>query len=77
MIGMKGYQPKKIDRSKIEVPRYLEKSIEHEYEYKVTFDGICYSAFIENLLNDGWSIFNVINHMVIFRREKYVKEIQD
>ena len=75
MVNMKGYQPKEIDRSKIEVPRYLEKSIEHEYEYRVISDK--YSEDVEDLLNDGWSIFNVINHLIIFRKEKDVKEIQD
>lgn len=48
-----------------------------EYEYKVTYDDICCSAYIEDLLNNGWSIFNVINHLIIFRKEKDVKEIQD
>ena len=75
MIGMKGYQPKEIDRSKIKVPVYLEKNNEPEYEYRVVQDKYCED--VEDLLNDGWSIFNVINHLIIFRKEKDVKEIQD
>lgn len=75
MVNMKGYQPKVIDRSKIKVPVYLEKNIESEYEYRVISDK--YSEDVEDLLNDGWSIFNVINHLIIFRKEKDVKEIQD
>lgn len=75
MIGMKGYQPKEIDRSKIKVPVYLEKNNEPEYEYRVAQDK--YWEDVEDLLNDGWSIFNVINHLIIFRKEKDVKEIQD
>ena len=77
MVNMKGYQPKEIDRSKIKVPEYLKKNKEHEYEYKITYDDICCSAYIEDYLNNGWSIFNVINHLIIFRKEKDVKEIQD
>lgn len=75
MISMKGYQPKEIDRSKIKVPEYLKKNKESEYEYRVITDK--YSEDVEDLLNDGWSIFNVINHLIIFRKEKDVKEIQD
>jgi hypothetical protein len=78
MVNMKGYQPKEIDRSKIKVPEYLKKNKEPEYEYKVAWDENYYIAsYIENLLNNGWSIFNVINHLIIFRKEKDVKEIQD
>lgn len=65
---------KEIDRSKIKVPEYLKKK-EPEYEYRVTCD--CYSEDVEDYLNNGWSIFNVINHLIIFRKEKDVKEIQD
>lgn len=75
MISMKGYQPKEIDRSKIKVPEYLKKDKEPEYEYRVTCDK--YSEDVEDWLNNGWSIFNVINHLIIFRKEKDVKEIQD
>lgn len=75
MISMKGYQPKEIDRSKIKVPEYLKKDKEPEYEYRVTCDK--YSEEVEDWLNNGWSIFNVINHLIIFRKEKDVKEIQD
>lgn len=75
MISMKGYQPKEFDRSKIKVPEYLKKDKEPEYEYRVTCDK--YSEDVEDLLNNGWSIFNVINHLIIFRKEKDVKEIQD
>lgn len=75
MANMKGYQPKEIDRSKIKVPVYLEKNKESEYEYRVISDK--YSEDVEDLLNDGWSIFNVINHLIIFRKKKDVKEIQD
>lgn len=71
---MNGYQPK-IDRSKIKVPEYLKKNKEPEYEYRVTYD--YYSEDVEDWLNNGWSIFNVINHLIIFRKEKDVKEIQD
>lgn len=78
MVNMKGYQPKEIDRSKIKVSGYLEKNKESEYEYKVAWDENYYIAsYIEELLNNGWSIFNVINHLIIFRKEKDVKEIQD
>lgn len=78
MVNMKGYQPKEIDRSKIKVPEYLKKNKEPEYEYKVAWDENYYIAsYIEDLLNNGWSIFNVINHLIIFRKEKDVKEIQD
>lgn len=75
MVNMKGYQPKKIDRSKIKVAGYVEKNKEPEYEYRVISDK--YSEDVEDLLNDGWSIFNVINHLIIYRKEKDVKEIQD
>ena len=75
MVNMKGYQPKKIDRSKIKAPGYLGKNNEPEYEYRVTSDK--YSEDVEDLLNDGWSIFNVINNLIIYRKEKDVKEIQD
>lgn len=75
MVNMKGYQPKEIDRSKIKVPVCLEKNKESEYEYRVAQDK--YWEDVEDLLNDGWSIFNVINHLIIFRKEKDVKEIQD
>ena len=78
MVNMNGYQPKEIDRSKIKVPEYLKKNKEPEYEYKVAWDENYYIAsYIEDLLNNGWSIFNVINHLIIFRKEKDVKEIQD
>lgn len=78
MVNMKGYQPKEIDRSKIKAPGYLKKNKEPEYEYKVAWDENYYIAsYIEDLLNNGWSIFNVINHLIIFRKEKDVKEIQD
>lgn len=75
MVNMNGYQPKEIDRSKIKVPEYLKKDKEPEYEYRVICDK--YSEDVEDLLNNGWSIFNVINHLIIFRKEKDVKEIQD
>lgn len=77
MISMKGYQPKKFDRSKIKVPEYLKKNKEPEYEYKVTMDDRYYKEDVEDYLNNGWSIFEVINHLIIFRKEKDVKEIQD
>ena len=70
MINMNGYQPKKIDRSKIKVPEYLKKNKEPEYEYKVAWANERNKAYIEYLLNNGWSIFNVINHLIIFRKEK-------
>ncbi|WP_443669051.1 hypothetical protein [Holdemanella porci] len=73
---MNGYQPK-IDRSKIKVPEYLKKNKEPEYEYKVTMDDRYYKEDVEDYLNNGWSIFEVINHLIIFRKEKDVKEIQD
>lgn len=75
MVNMKGYQPKEIDRSKIKVPEYLKKSKEPEYKYRVTHDE--YIEDVEDWLNNGWSIFNVINHLIIFGKEKDVKEIQD
>lgn len=75
MISMNGYQPKEIDRSKIKVPEYLKKNKEPEYEYRVAQDK--YWEDVEDYLNNGWSIFNVINHLIIFRKEKDVKEIQD
>ena len=78
MVNMKGYQPKEIDRSKIKVHEYMKKNKEPEYEYKVAWDENYYiSSDIEDLLNDGWSSVNVINHLIIFRKEKDVKEIQD
>ena len=55
MVNMKEYQPK-IDRSKIKVPEYLKKSKEPEYKYKVAWDGTN-NEYIEELLNNGWSIF--------------------
>jgi hypothetical protein len=72
---MNGYQPKEIDRSKIKVPEGLKKKKEPEYEYRVTCDK--YSEDVEDWLNNGWNIFNVINHLIIFRKEKDVKEIQN
>lgn len=78
MVNMNGYQTKEFDRSKIKVPEYLKKNKEPEYEYKVAWDENYYIAsYIEDLLNNGWSIFDVINHLIIFRKEKDVKEIQD
>lgn len=74
MVNMKEYQPK-VDRSKIKVPEYLKKSKEPEYKYRVTHDE--YIEDVEDWLNNGWSIFNVINHLIIFIKEKDVKEIQD
>ena len=68
MNSMKGYQPKEIDRSKIKVPVCLEKNNDTEYEYRVISDK--YSEDVEDLLNNGWNIFNVINHLIIFRKEK-------
>lgn len=65
---MNGYQPKEIDRSKIKVPVCLEKNKESEYEYRVAQDK--YWEDVEDYLNNGWSIFNVINHLIIFRKEK-------
>lgn len=76
MVNMKEYQPK-VDRSKIKVPEYLKKNKEPEYEYKVTMDDRYYKEDVEDYLNNGWSIFEVINHLIIFRKEKDVKEIQD
>ena len=69
MVNMKGYQPKEIDRSKIKVP---------EYEYKVAWANERNKAYIEYLLNNGWSIFNAQIPLIYFRKEKKdVKEIQD
>lgn len=77
MVNMKEYQSKGIDRSKIKAPEYLKKNKEPEYEYKVTMDDRYYKEDVEDYLNNGWSIFEVINHLIIFRKEKDVKEIQD
>ena len=78
MISMKEYQPKKIDRSKIKVPEYLKKNKEPEYEYKVAWSNERNKAYIEYLLNNGWSIFNVQIPLIYFRKgKKDVKEIQD
>lgn len=77
MINMNGYQPKKVDISKVKPPKCLVEYKLPEYEYKVTMDDRYYKEDVEDLLNDGWSIFNVINHLIIFRKEKDVKEIQD
>lgn len=74
MISMKGYQ-KKVDISKVKPPKcWVEYKIP-EYEYRVAQDKYCED--VEDYLNNGWSIFNVINHLIIFRKEKDVKEIQD
>lgn len=75
MIKVNGYQPKKVDKSKAKQVECLEEYKIPEYEYRVAQDK--YWEYVEDLLNDGWSIFNVINHLIIFRKEKYVKEIQD
>ena len=78
MISMNGYQPKEIDRSKIKVPEYLKKNKESEYEYKVAWANERNKAYIEYLLNNGWSIFNAQIPLIYFRKEKKdVKEIQD
>lgn len=74
MISMKGYQ-KKVDISKVKPPKCLEEYKIPEYEYRVAQDKDCED--VEDYLNNGWSIFNVINHLIIFRKEKDVKEIQD
>lgn len=75
---MNGYQPKEIDRSKIKVPVCLEKNKEPEYEYKVAWANERNKAYIEYLLNNGWSIFNAQIPLIYFRKEKKdVKEIQD
>lgn len=68
MISMKGYQPKKVDVSKVKPPKCLVEYKLPEYEYRVIIDK--YSEDVEDLLNYGWSIFNVINHLIIFRKEK-------
>ena len=68
MINMNGYQPKKIDISKVKPPKCLVEYKLPEYEYRVITDK--YSEDVEDLLNDGWSIFNVINYLIIFRKEK-------
>lgn len=75
MINVNGYQPKKVDIRKGKPPECLVEYKLPEYEYRVIIDK--YSEDVEDLLNDGWSIFNVINHLIIFRKEKDVKEIQD
>lgn len=75
MIGVKGYQPKKVDISKAKPPECLVEYKIPEYEYRVAQDK--YWEDVEDLLNNGWSIFNVINHLIIFRKEKDVKEIQN
>lgn len=78
MVNMKGYQPKKIDRSEIKVPEYLKKNKEPEYEYKVAWANERNKEYIEYLLNNGWSIFNAQIPLIYFRKEKKdVKEIQD
>lgn len=69
MTSMKGYQPK-IDRSKIKVPEYLKKNKEPEYEYKVAWANERNKAYIEYLLNNGWSIFNAQIPLIYFRKEK-------
>lgn len=74
MISMKGYQ-KKVDISKVKPPKCLVSYKIPEYEYRVAQDK-CWED-VEDYLNNGWSIFNVINHLIIFRKEKDVKEIQD
>lgn len=75
MISMKGYQ-KKVDISKVKPPKCLVEYKIPEYEYRVAQDK--YWEDVEDYLNNGWSIFNVINHLIIFRKEKKdVKEIQD
>lgn len=71
---MKGYQ-KKVDISKVKPPKCLVEYKISEYEYRVAQDK--YWEDVEDYLNNGWSIFNVINHLIIFRKEKDVKEIQD
>ena len=78
MVNMKGYQPKEIDRSKIKVPEYLKKNKEPEYEYKVAWANERNKEYIEYLLNNGWSIFNVqIGLSYVRKGKKDVKEIQD
>lgn len=67
MISMKGYQ-KKVDISKVKPPKCLVEYKIPEYEYRVTQDK--YWEDVEDYLNNGWSIFNVINHLIIFRKEK-------
>lgn len=74
MISMKGYQ-KKVDISTVKLPKCLVEYKIPEYEYRVAQDK--YWEDVEDYLNNGWSIFNVINHLIIFRKEKDVKEIQD
>ena len=70
MVNMKGYQPKEFDRSKIKAPGYLGKNKEPEYEYKVAWANECNKAYIEYLLNNGWSIFNAQIPLIYFRKEK-------
>lgn len=69
MVNMKGYQPKEFDRSKIKVPEY-KKNKEPEYEYKVAWANERNKAYIEYLLNNGWSIFNAQIPLIYFRKEK-------
>ena len=68
MIKVNGYQPKKVDISKAKPPKYLVEYKIPEYKYRVTHDE--YIEDVEDWLNNGWSIFNVINHLIIFRKEK-------
>ena len=68
MIKVNGYQPKKVDISKVKPPKCLVEYKIPEYEYRVTQDK--YWEDVEDYLNNGWSIFNVINHLIIFRKEK-------
>ena len=69
MVNMNGYQPKEFDRSKIKVPGY-KKNKEPEYEYKVAWANERNKAYIEYLLNNGWSIFNAQIPLIYFRKEK-------
>ena len=78
MIKVNGYQPKKVDKSKAKPPKSWTECKMPEYEYKVAWANERNKAYIEYLLNNGWSIFNAQIPLIYFRKEKKdVKEIQD
>ena len=69
MISMKGYQ-KKVDISKVKPPKCLVEYKIPEYEYKVAWANERNKAYIEYLLNNGWSIYNAQIPLIYFRKEK-------
>ena len=70
MINMNGYQPKKVDVDISKAPKSWTECKTPEYEYKVAWANERNKAYIEYLLNNGWSFYNAQIPLIYFRKEK-------